>query len=381
LVNLRRSGVIATALLLLPLLSSCVDVLSPQGWAPVTFDGETAYVSAAKGRLSAIDIDGVSGTARWTFPDKDRDEDDDFDTGALYGAPIVEGDRLFFTSWKGGVYSLNKEDGRPIWPLQDPNTSRLDGNIPGGLAIAGANLYFGTTEGKLYGWKTSDGTTAAGWQEPKELDGGIWATPVATENTLWVATMRGSVYRFALDTGEQVGTPFKVTGAIPELALINEDLLFVPSINRTAYVLSTADGSQVAEFPADNWVWTMPGVSDTRVAFGDFSGHVYGLDITSAPVKQLWGPAEVGDGERVKAGAVIIDDVVVVVDRGPVVTFLNANDGSVLNTVPILDAGTVRTNLTAHDGAAYLVTSKGRLFRADPAQGRVQEVLLSGVKK
>ena len=53
-VTLRRGAILTLALLLLPLLSSCVSVLNPTGWSPVTFDGDTAYLTASKGRISAL---------------------------------------------------------------------------------------------------------------------------------------------------------------------------------------------------------------------------------------------------------------------------------------------------------------------------------------
>jgi hypothetical protein len=83
----------------------------------------------------------------------------------------------------------------------------------------------------------------------------------------------------------------------------------------------------------------------------------------------------------VKAGAAIVGDVLIIADRKPVVTFINATNGQVLNRVPIVDAGTVRSNVHAADGFAYILTTKGRLFRANPQNYSVVEIALNGVKK
>ncbi len=379
-VNLRRGAGIALALLLLPLLSSCVSVLNPTGWAPVVFDSDTAYVTTSKGRLSAITLDGATGTAQWTFPDKDRDSDDKFKTRAIYGAPVVEDDRIYLATFAGGVFALRKEDGRPVWPGSDGISDEIDGNVAGGLAVSGENLYFGTTEGSLYAWKTADGTPAAGWEKPKKLDGGIWATPIVQDDTLFVATMKGKVYAFSLTDGSERWEPFEASAAIPDLSLIDDDTLFAPSINRHAYLVSTRDGSTEADFQADDWLWTAPAVSDSSLFFGDFGGTVYGLNITSDGVAQAWDPASV-EGERIRSGPVVIGDVVIVADREPEVWFFNAKDGSVLNKVPVPDAGTIRANLVEHEGAAYFATTNGKLFRADPTARSVVEIPLSGVKR
>ncbi|MCZ7577613.1 MAG: PQQ-like beta-propeller repeat protein [Dehalococcoidia bacterium] len=161
---------------------------------------------------------------------------------------------------------------------------------------------------------------------------------------------------------------------------LDDGRLFVPSINRHAYFLNAEDGTILADYRARDWVWTEPAVTDSHVFFGDFGGHVYGLDITTTPASPLWDPVSL-EGERVKAGAAIIGDVLIVADRKPVVTFINATTGQILNRVPIEDAGTVRSNVHVADGFAYILTTKGRLFRANPQNYSVAEIALTGVKK
>lgn len=378
--NFRRAAIFAMALLLLPLLTSCVRVFNPVGWAPVAFDGDSVYVVTSKGHLSSLSLDGDSATASWTFPDKSRNEDKKLDLKAIYGAPVIDGDRIYLASFHGGVYALRKEDGRPIWPASGENASRLDGDIPGGVAISGDNLYFGTTEGHVYGWKKSDGTPAPGWEKPKVVEGGVWATPVAIGDTLFVATMKGDLHALSLADGTEKWK-FSASGAIADLARISDDYLFVPSINRHLYVIRTSDGTVAGDFKAADWIWTAPAVSGTKVYFGDFGGKVYGLDITSGAISQIWQNAASVKGERVKAGAAIVDDVVVVADRKPVVTFINASDGAVLNAVPLTDVDTVRADVIAKGDAAYVVTTDGKLFRADPGQRRVIPIQINGVKK
>jgi outer membrane protein assembly factor BamB len=174
---------------------------------------------------------------------------------------------------------------------------------------------------------------------------------------------------------------FSASGAIADLTRINDDYLFVPSINRHVYLIRTKDGTVAGDVKAADWIWTAPAVSGSQVFFGDFGGKVYGLDISSGSIKDLWSQPASVNGERVKAGAAIVDDVLVVADRKPVVTFINAKDGSVLNAVPLTDVDTVRADVVAKDGAAYVVTTDGKLFRAEPGQRRVVQIQISGAKK
>lgn len=377
--NRRRAPLVGAVLLFLPLFAACVSVTNPDGWAAPVIDGQDVYVSTSKGHISAVTLqDGDSATARWTFPDKDIDADDKIEPEAIYGDPVVDGDRVYIATFSAGVFALNKADGRPAWPLNGTNASKIKGNIAGGLALANGILYFGTTEGRLYAWNASDGTPA--WPEPKRFDRGIWATPVALGENLYVATMSGELHALSLADGSPAWIdPFVATGAIADLVALEDNRLFVPSINRHVYILNAEDGTVLADYRARDWVWTEPAVDGSRVFFGDFGGHVYGLDITSGP-SQLWEPASV-EGERVKAGAAVIGDVLVIADRSPTVTFINATTGEVLNRVPIDDAGTVRSNVHAGDGFAYVLTTKGRLYRANPQNYSVAEISLTGVKK
>lgn len=97
----------------------------------------------------------------------------------------------------------------------------------------------------------------------------------------------------------------------------------------------------------------------------DFGGHVYGLDITTGTATPLWPTPATLKGERVKAGAAIVDDVLVVADRKPVVTFINASDGSVLNAVPLTDGDTVRADVIANNGSAYVVATEWKTVPAE----------------
>ncbi|MCZ7577614.1 MAG: PQQ-binding-like beta-propeller repeat protein [Dehalococcoidia bacterium] len=191
--NLRRAPLIGAILLCLPVFAACVRVTNPDGWAAPVIDGQDVYVSTSKGHISAVTLqDGDAATARWTFPDKDRDPDKKIEPEAIYGDPVIDGDRVYLATFSAGVFALNKADGRPVWPTNGTNTSQIKGNLAGGVALANGILYFGTTEGRLYAWNASDGSPA--WPEPKRFDRGIWATPVVAGDNLFVATMGGEVH-------------------------------------------------------------------------------------------------------------------------------------------------------------------------------------------
>jgi outer membrane protein assembly factor BamB len=108
--------------------------------------------------------------------------------------------------------------------------------------------------------------------------------------------------------------------------------------------------------------------------FGDFDGIVRAFDITSgAPV---WSASV---GHKIKAAPALVGDMLVVADRGPGVTFLDATTGQQQgNRVPLTDAGTVRSSLVAYEGGAFILTTNGKLFRAEPERLAVVQVPIAG---
>lgn len=382
-VNLRRAPLIGAVLLLLPLLGACVGVTSPDGWAAPVLDGGDLYLTTNKGHLTRVTLtESDTANARWTFPDNDLASDKDIKPEALYGSPVLEDDRVYFATFQAGVFALNANDGRPIWPLPgETNRNRIDGDLAGGVALADGVLYFGSTEGKLYGWRAADGVAAPGWEVPRSFGGGIWATPVVRDGVLYVATMRGTLHALNLADGtERWATPFEAGGAIPELVLLDDGNLLATSIDRHVYIVDSATGAEISSYRAAEWIWSTPAISDGSLFFGDFGGTVYALDITTSPISQRWTPAELSE-DRIKAGIAIVDGVLVIADRNPVVTFVDASNGQVLNTVPIQGSGTVRAGVVTGDGVAYILTTRGNLYRANPANRSVVEIQLSGVKR
>ena len=377
---MKRPRALAAAPLFLFLAlfaSACVGTESPQGWAAPVFDGDTVYFLASKDRLAAAPLtpEAQNATIAWNFPDKNNVADKNVKLQAVYGTPVIDGDRLYFTSFSGGVWALNKADGRPVWNMK----TEIDGNVVSGIAVSGDLAAFGTTTGHLYVVNKSDKSPATGWPAGgKTFGDGIWAAPVISGDTIYVATMGGDLYSLKLSDGsENWEQPFHSSGAFGDLAQLNDQTLFVPSLNKHVYLLNPADGSVEHDFVASDWVWTQPAFDTKRnqVYFGDFAGDYYALDITSGA--ESW-HVHLG-ADRVKSAGAIVDNVLVVGDRKPTVHFLDLDQsGKELNAVPVPSVGTIRADATAHGAFVYLATTGGKLLKADPGPKSVIEVTMGG---
>lgn len=374
------------ALAVLPLLaaaallfSACVSVENPQGWGSPAFTPNAVYYQESKDHLAGASLapDG-SATRSWLFPDKNNAQDKDISLDAIYGAPVVDGAEVYFSSFKAGIFALNKDTGRPVWRV----SSGFSGDIVGGVSVGSGKVAFGTTDGDVHLVDQKDGKPSAGWPSGGVKFGkGVWAAPIISGDVVYVASMDGTVNALKLSNGARAwAKPFKATGAIAELRILDGANLFAPSLNKHVYILNRADGSIVQDFRAQDWVWGGAAFKDNTAYFGDFSGHVYALDITTG--KDKW-PSVLLGNDRVKAAPAIVNDVVVFGDRGPTIHFLSAKDGSRLGIpFPVVNAGTIRADATTlQDGSVVFLTTAGRMFKADPKTQTVAELTVSGAGK
>jgi outer membrane protein assembly factor BamB len=372
-VNIPRIALAGPLLLVLALLAaSCGGIANPQGWAEPAIDGDTAYIFRAKDKLSAVEVrpDG-SSSILWTFPNRDISNQKDIKLEAVYGQPVLDGDRLYIGAHKGEIYAIRARDGDLIWAADD-----FHGSIVGGPTLADGRLFFGTTEGRVYALNAEDGRRAPGWPaDGVRFDKGVWAAPAASGDRLFIATMGGELHALSLADGTSIWPePFKISAAIADITLLDEDRLFVPSLNKQVYIVNTSDGRAPGEsFRAEHWVWTAAAFKDNIVYFGDFAGKVYALDITTMRTKWTFETEA-----KVKSGPAIVQDALVVADREPIVYMLRLASGELINRVPLVEAGTVRANVAPMDDKALIVTTRGKLFRADPKNRVVPDIQLGG---
>ncbi len=364
--------VLATAFL----STACAGFSSPRGWAPPLVESDLAYLFLDRDELTAVRLDDFGGEALWTFPDGDLEAEKDIDLEAVYGPPLFLGDLIILTGFSGEIVAITQE-GRFSPESGSWRQDDIKGNIVGGGVLAGERLIFGTTTERLYVRSTAGGGSVPFWpRDGRRLDGKIWAAPVVKGDTIFVGTMAGKLYAFDLESGDELwDRPFEIEGAIADLSLITADLLFVPTLGKRVALVDTATGLAIhPEFRATNWVWTTPALADGVAYFGDFSGMVYALDITTGRVEWTY------DAEnKVKARPAIIGDTLVVVDEGGSVHFVDLMRGDRKNLVKLEGAGKVRAPIVEADGFAYIMGTKGRLYRADAETLTVVEREIRGL--
>jgi len=379
-VKIPRALAVAPILLCLAFLAAaCVGTENPSGWVAPVFDGQTVYFAEAHDHLAAAPVPGADNqtTLSWVFPDKNNAAQKGISLKAIYGQPVFDSANVYTASYSGGVFALDKKDGHVVWEMK----AEISGNVSGGVAISSTLLAFGTTDGHLYVVNKSDHTTATSWPTAGlSVKGGIWATPIFSTDgqTLYVATMSGDLAAYNVKD-HSVAWSFHASGAIADMSLLDSTHLFIPSLNHHLYVLDPSQGGKVTtDYIAKDWIWTRPAYQDHVAYFGDFSGDVYALDLSGDSGQLKWEKQISTSGTRIMSGPALVGGLLVVADRFPAVHFVDPATGAVKNTVPLVGVSTVRADISVEGNFAYVSTTNGHLFRADPSQLKVAEVTVGG---
>ena len=381
-----RSLLLAAVAAAAILAAACVGdgFTRPRGWAGPVFEGATMHLFPESGLLAAVRLDqpgGLFGIAAWRFPDDDLAAEEDIDLGAVYGPPILTADHIILATFEGELIALSR-DGR-FQPGQSWMRDDVEGAIMGGAVLAGDRLIFGTTEQRLYARSPANGGPVGNWPlDGLRLEGEIWARPVVSGGAVFVATMDGLVHAFDVGSGEERWA-FDAGGAITEIALIDgsgtgfQELLFVPTLGSRVWLVDPASGRAVHQpLDAGTWVWTTPAVADGVAWFGDFGGVVRALDLASG--RALW---TYDTESKVKARPVRIGGTLIVGDEKGYVHFLDAATGALRNRNPQSGGGLgkFRADFVERDGFAWMLSTNGRLYRADPEALSVNVVDLRGL--
>jgi outer membrane protein assembly factor BamB len=316
----------------------------------LTLEGDRLYAAGRAGEIAAFDV--ATGRRLWERrvkaalgggPGADSDmivvgssAGDVFalraaDGGVLWhanigseilAAPAVTPRLVVVRAVDGKLHALRSNDGHEIWQVQQPvpslslrGTSRP--TIVGELAICGFD------NGKVVAANLSDGSSAwetqitppHGTNEIERLND-VDATPRVAGNDVYVAQFQGKVAMLALDSG-QIWWSHEMSS------------YHGMAVDGSEIYVATADG-QVIGMRSTTGVelWTqkalmfrslsMPAVSDSAIAVGDYQGYVHLLDPKTGTVI---GRVRAGK-HSISSTPVLAGDLLIVMnERGAITAF------------------------------------------------------------
>lgn len=347
-----RLGLLLIVVAAAVFLTACGVDPNPS-WPGLAANAQLAFV-AFQQQVHAVDLS--NGKPVWDFPAKA-----DGNMGAFYAVPAV-GETIVIVAAEGPVGShsgmligldpakttatgewrwclvfdakgVKRQQGQK-WNCQlAPDaedagilgffaapTDGLDNRLVSGIAIVGDTAYFGMASGRVYAVDIATGAVTAHYAE---ITRAVWATPLVSDDTVYVTSLDHFVYALnradlTLKWRQDLGAS---SAGTPALA---EGTLYIGSFNNKLHALDAATGNEKWSKDTENWVWGGPIVKDGVLYFTDLSGMVYALDAQSGG--QKWA---VTPGGVIRASPTVISDTLYVGDGAGELYALNLSDGSV----------------------------------------------------
>jgi eukaryotic-like serine/threonine-protein kinase len=252
-------------------------------------------------------------------------------------------------------------------------------------AVADGMVYVGSSDGKIYAIKRSDGTSVWHFQ----TQGPVSSSPAVWNGIVYGASVDGYVYALDAPTG-QLKWRFKtegerrftapgIHGIIPKTEMmpdpydlfissptIDNGTLYIGSGDHNVYAIDAATGSLRWKFATGDVVHASPAVSEGVVYIGSWDRYLYALDAATGAVrwKFLTGDDQVIHNQiGIVSSAAIADGVVYFGGRDSKLYALDARDGS-LRWKHDEHGSWVIASPAIYDGAVYFTTSDERIFFA-----------------
>jgi outer membrane protein assembly factor BamB len=310
---------------------------------PAVVDAGFAYIGNARGTVRALSM--RDGTFAWThltpgFP-------------RMASSPAVVGNEIIYHTMGGGVYVLNRANGRLVWSWNAGSAIESSPIVVNGID------YFGTASGAMYAldlrthrlkWRrslgakiTSSAALAGGRLFVGDYAGRLWALSPASGATHWVRSVNGRIY----------GTPAVAGGRV-----------FVPSSTGNSLTAFTTSGHYLWRQSAGYYVYSSPAVADGVVCWGSYTGEFYGS--SAATGRTLW---RIPTGGPISGAPVIVDGVAYVGSFSHRIIGVNLHTGRRLLTFPHGQYVPVSGN-----GARLLFNGFSRIYAVEPRRSKRRQL-------
>jgi outer membrane protein assembly factor BamB len=201
--------------------------------------------------------------------------------GPSESSPVVVGGSVFTGDWNGRVWALRRKTGKPYW------TTKLSGQVKGGVAISGNRLYVGDYSGHVYALNATTGKVL--WQAKSQprfgSSGTFYATPAVAYGRVYVGATDGKMYSFGAASGK-LRWSYGTGGYVYSSAAVWRDRVFVGSYSHTFFCFDAATGAVKWQFKANGPISGSPTVIVGRVYFATLKRQTYALDARTG--RPLW---------------------------------------------------------------------------------------------
>jgi outer membrane protein assembly factor BamB len=325
-------------------------------WVPT--DPPLLLVAGHSGDLLALDITQAPGQVLWHY----------HPNGTIYSQPTFDPARqqIYFGDSGKQLVAL---DGRGLFRW----SYACGDNIVTWPLVVSDTLVFGSEDRNVYALDTRSG--ALRWKYT--TGAAVAGSPAVDGDIVMIGSDDGVVYAFKAASGEKVWT--FTTGQAVEAPLVAEDgVVYIASRDMNLYALRAADGSQVWQNPVGNILRTQPAVGKNAVYLIDENGHTSA--VSKSDGRRLWTSVE----RDYEGAPLLVGQTLLAAANGGLIYRLS-EDGKRLSAASGAKAFAslqdqdidFRLGLANGGGAAWMVDSKGYIWRFGPAWSAAQPLELA----
>lgn len=327
----KKQITILLFLVLALVLSSCGSSLAASGWPGISGNEDSVFVSAGTGLYSLRVKDG---STNWSFPEKPSAGQ------SFFAPPAVDGDRVYVGDYKNSFFALDARNGSVLWTFEDAANRFI-----GGAAVAGDFILAPNADDVLY---ALDRNGSLVWSF--EAGQALWSAPFINEEMVYLSSLDHKLYALKLQNGQKVWET-ELGGAIIFSPAYEDGKLFVATLDNKVVALNDTNGTIVWQKDAPDGLWSQPVALDGVVYYGDMAGRVYAVSAKDGSV--IW---DYVLGEMVSGAPAIMPDGVLFVGEEGKIVALDFNGELLWNRTV---EGKLYTGPVAVDGLLILGISQG----------------------
>lgn len=281
------------------------------------------------------------------------------------------GSALYFGSSDGFLYSVNAASGKLNWKF------KTGGIIHSSPALRDGKVYIGSWDSKMYAIDAATGNEVWSYETgTKPGMNGIQASPALDDGKVFFGARDGYFYALNAETGSLEWKYSADNSWIISTAGAKDGVVYVGTSD--SYLLLALDGKTGEEkfrFKTSGYVYSSPAITGNTIFFGDFTGKMFALDVSSGGKK--W-KEFMTDSRKEKAAAVLgpagemnFNELTAGSDKTLYQTNKAAMDrlfslGSVVSS-PAVGEGVIYFG--SADGNLYAVGLEGAVSETDPDSG------------
>jgi outer membrane protein assembly factor BamB len=235
--------------------------------APVYADG-VVYFGTSSGQVYAVDTATRNVKPGWSFQAKE----------AIWGSPLVIGDRVYVPTMDHYLYCLDANTGQEVWKF------KAGGALAAQPSPNDSTLYQGALDGRVYAVETGSGLQVSGFDF--QAKNWIWSEVLVDAGRLYVASLDGKLYALDAATGQVLpGYPYstEATDYVRAAPVQSGEMVVIATGNGRLVALNSVSGQMQWQWPTGgqtpvSGILTTPVASNGRVYILLTNGQVYALD-------------------------------------------------------------------------------------------------------